>query len=477
MLQRERDVRGGTSADCYKEKVMSEEGLQLSATKRRSCQRRDFSLVLQRERDVRGTSADCYKEKVMSEEGLQLSATKRRSCQRRDFSLVLQRERDVRGTSADCYKEKVPQNTKQTTKGEQLGIKSAEAVWENRFSKVCFSKHMTSRVRQVEAIEEETSSDIILTVQAVNTSDAPKCSVLVEGTPIRVLVDSGSTYTILPESLYTSTFNKFKLQPSDIAPRGYGGSPITIQGYLHANIQDKKRSTPEKIYVSEKGTAILGWPTQKKLNIILNSTLSQPVLQTTANLVEEYPDVFEQNESTVKRFKHQIIWKETPVQHKVRNIPLSIRPALTKELQCLQDEGIIEPIEASEGVSPIVVAKKPGVCVDLHDVNNKIVVETHPMPNIHDARAFTSLDLRSAYHQIPLTEDSRSITAFITPDGLFRYTRVPFGLASAAALFQRLMHWIFKDVDGVCYFQDDILVYAPTREKHDEILRVVLQKL
>ena len=58
---------------------MSDERLQLTATKRRWCQRRDFSCLLQREGGVRGgTSAVCYKEKVMSEEGLQLTATKRR---------------------------------------------------------------------------------------------------------------------------------------------------------------------------------------------------------------------------------------------------------------------------------------------------------------------------------------------------------------------------------------------------------------
>ena len=144
------------------------------------------------------------------------------------------------------------------------------------------------------------------------------------------------------------------------------------------------------------------------------------------------------------------------MQHKVRKVPFAIRPALTQELR-LQDSGIIEPIEASEWVSPIVVAKKPKgdirVCVDLRDVNQKIVVETHPMPNIHemvstlkDAKVFSSLDLSSAYHQIPLTEESKDITAFITPDGLFRYTRVPFGLASAAALFQRLM--LAQDFQG-----------------------------
>ena len=64
-----------------------------------------------------------------------------------------------------------------------------------------------------------------------------------------------------------------------------------------------------------------------------------------------------------------------------------MQPALSEEIR-LQNCGIIEPIEASKWVSPIVVARKPNgkirMCVDLLDVNSKIVVETHPLPNINE---------------------------------------------------------------------------------------------
>ena len=87
------------------------------------------------------------------------------------------------------------------------------------------------------------------------------------------------------------------------------------------------------------------------------------------------------------------------------------------------------------------VARKPNgkirMCVDLRDVNSKIVVETHPLPNINEmlmtldeSDIYTTLDLSSAYHKINLTDESKDITAFIIPDGLYRYTIVPYGLAS-----------------------------------------------
>ena len=95
----------------------------------------------------------------------------------------------------------------------------------------------------------------------------------------------------------------------------------------------------------------------------------------------------------------------------MRNIPLAVRPAVAKELQRLQDQGYIELVEVSEWVSPIVVAHKHDgrvrLCVDLRDVNSKIIVERYPMPNIHEmlltlesAKVFTTIDLSSAYHQI-----------------------------------------------------------------------------
>ena len=115
----------------------------------------------------------------------------------------------------------------------------------------------------------------------------------------------------------------------------------------------------------------------------------------------------------------------------------------------------IKSIEASEWVSPIVFAHKPDgrvrLCVDLRDVNSKIIVEGYPMPNIHEmllmlesAKVFTTIDLSSAYHQIPLTDESKDITAFITTKGLFRFPWIPFGLASASSVFHHMMHKIFK---------------------------------
>ncbi|CAM1326512.1 Uncharacterised protein g9273 [Pycnogonum litorale] len=168
----------------------------------------------------------------------------------------------------------------------------------------------------------------------------------------------------------------------------------------------------------------------------LDSTRSPTVSQTdvpSSSILQEFEDVFKTDIITsAKHFKHNIRWKAhaTPVQYKVRNVPLAVRPALTTELQKLAKQGIIEPIHASEWVSPIVVVRKPDgeirVCVDLRDVNSKIVVAMHPLPNIHEmlatvknAKLFTTLDLSAAYHQIPLTEECKILLPSLRPTVCF----------------------------------------------------------
>ncbi|KAJ1177271.1 hypothetical protein NDU88_002532 [Pleurodeles waltl] len=142
-------------------------------------------------------------------------------------------------------------------------------------------------------------------------------------------------------------------------------------------------------------------------------------------------------------------------------------------------EEVIEPVEASEWISPVVITQKADgrlrFCVDLRSVNQNIVVDMIPLSNINELltlvknrKFFSKLDLRSAYHQIRLHEDSKPLTAFVTTEGTFQFKRLPFGLASAARIFQRAMARVLEGVDDVIYFQDDILVMGKTVTDHNE---------
>lgn len=86
------------------------------------------------------------------------------------------------------------------------------------------------------------------------------------------------------------------------------------------------------------------------------------------------------------------------------------------------------------------------MCVDLRGPNKAVIVDSYHLPHmegmmtlLQDATTFSTIDLESAYHQVPLHDDSRDLTAFITHKGLFRFKRVPYGLASAPSAFQKMM--------------------------------------
>ena len=118
------------------------------------------------------------------------------------------------------------------------------------------------------------------------------------------------------------------------------------------------------------------------------------------------------------------------------------------ELERLQEKGVIEPVRFSEWAAPVVpVMKGDGsirICGDYKvTVNQAASIEKYPLPRIDDLLAslsggkfFSKLDLAHAYLQIPLEETSKRYTTINTQKGLFQYTRLPFGIASAPAIFQ-----------------------------------------
>ncbi|XP_024893206.1 uncharacterized protein K02A2.6-like [Temnothorax curvispinosus] len=162
---------------------------------------------------------------------------------------------------------------------------------------------------------------------------------------------------------------------------------------------------------------------------------------------------------------------------------------LERKLQRLIKLGIIERVESSKWATPIVIVRKPNgeirLCADYSTgVNCLLVDNRHPLPNVESATAklngnafFSVLDLSDAFFQLEIAEDHREITTIITPFGLFRYTRVPFGLKTASAEFQEAMDNTLAGLDGVDAYLDDVIVRGSNRREHDLRFRKTLQRL
>ena len=99
------------------------------------------------------------------------------------------------------------------------------------------------------------------------------------------------------------------------------------------------------------------------------------------------------------------------------------------------------------------------------------------LPELHQAKYFSKIDLREGYHQLMLHPDSRDITTFATHEGIFRYKRLIFGINSAFEIFQKKIELVINECEGAKNISDDILVWGETLEEHNSRLHNVLQKL
>ena len=97
--------------------------------------------------------------------------------------------------------------------------------------------------------------------------------------------------------------------------------------------------------------------------------------------------------------------------------------------------------------------------------------------SLSGGKRFTKLDLSHAYQQIKLEEKSQQYVTISTHKGLFRYNRLPFGVASAPSIFQRTMDNLLQGIPGVCVYIDDILISGSNDEEHLEHLDKVLRRL
>ena len=93
------------------------------------------------------------------------------------------------------------------------------------------------------------------------------------------------------------------------------------------------------------------------------------------------------------------------------------------------------------------------------EILRSLLILFYPLPEPEDLFAtlvggpkFTKLDLRQAYQQMPLEESSKELVTINTHQGLYRFTRLPFGIASAPVIFQRAMDTILRGIRHIlCY--------------------------
>ena len=191
--------------------------------------------------------------------------------------------------------------------------------------------------------------------------------------------------------------------------------------------------------------------------------------------------------------KHRIeLTQHAPVKQRAyRQSPLK-QEVVRSQVRKYQERGLIQP-SSSEWSSPIVLVPKPHVtnqwrlCIDYRKLNALTKKDAYPMPLIEEclevckeADWFTILDIKDAYHHVEMDPDSIPLTAFVTPDGLFEWKRMPFGLATAPATFQRHVDQVLRAFIGktaVAFFDDTNVYTTGSFEQHLKDVEAVLVAL
>jgi hypothetical protein len=180
---------------------------------------------------------------------------------------------------------------------------------------------------------------------------------------------------------------------------------------------------------------------------------------------------------------------DLPKSSSARAIPFSLRQEVREQIQEMIRNGILE-VSHSPYVNPLTVVQREHkpvrICVDARRVNKQMVPDrTKTLPahellqRIHGAKYISSIDLNSAFLQIPLAESSRKWTAFHFEGQTLQFARTPFGFRNSLASFIRALQQVLgSDSTGyVLNYVDDILVYSKTYEEHLGHLDAVLGKL
>lgn len=178
-----------------------------------------------------------------------------------------------------------------------------------------------------------------------------------------------------------------------------------------------------------------------------------------------------------------------PIRQPLRRHPYAHLTEIDRQVNELLENGFIEPAASPWASNVVLVRKKDGsyrMCVDYRQLNSITYKDSYPLPHIdtclgsmNGAVWFSTLDLRSGYHYIPIKKCDKDKTAFITRRGCFRYKVMLFGLTCAPSVFQRLMDLVLCGLtyETCLVYLDDIIVFSHDFDSHVGRLREIFDRL
>ena len=387
---------------------------------------------------------------------------------------------------------------------------------DNHYAKVCKSEtnkqtskptysksHSHRRVHQIDDRYEYDSDDSYddgqpFVIGSLNSIDAITQkqeeiydTVVINGKSIQLKIDTGAQCNVLPLQTFKTIRRHERIKESRKSRLvDYGGNTIETLGTVTFQCQHNNNQESLTFHIIKlDAKPIIGLHDSRRLSMIkiCVDSVSEPITHNA--LLSEYAELFT-NELGTLPVQYKIKLKEnvSGVIKPPRRVPLAMEEKVKMKLDDMVATGVLAPVDRpTEWVSSMVAVRKRNkddirICIDPKDLNEAICREHYPartietiIKKINKSEYFTVIDASNAYWQIELEEESSYYTTFNTPHGRFRFTRMPFGICSAAEVFQKAMDHLFEGTP--CQIMaDDLLVWGETEEIHDRNLRAVLER-
>ena len=339
-----------------------------------------------------------------------------------------------------------------------------------------------------------------------------------KGLTTPALVDSGASISVISSTLARQLFTRegrpYLLTRADTTVTSATGHGMQLQGLLETKVSGVGVVSFHVTKDLSNHQCILGWDQLSRYGGELTEKRllwGSKCFQFTSNcnygiekLDEKHINV-DPIQGVLNKFKNvfgtpdqlleakvppmNIVTEGPPIHQRAYRTPLSKREALDKEIDKMLKLGIIRESSSPWGSPVLLVPKKDGelrFCVDYRRLNDVTEKNRYPLPYIQDvfdqlggSTVFSTLDLRSGYHQVGLTEEAIPKTAFVCHRGQFEYVRIPFGLSNAPGHFQAIMNKVLSKHIGtrVMVFLDDVVVYSKDPSQHAKDLELVLKDI
>jgi len=214
-------------------------------------------------------------------------------------------------------------------------------------------------------------------------------------------------------------------------------------------------------------------------------------------MLNKYPNLTSNTEKLSKpkhKFAHKITVSGDPITDRPRRFSPEKQKELDRVLERMVNEGILIKGNSQWLSHPHLVRKKNGdyrATVDFRRLNERIKPDNFPLPllrsfcdDMQGATMFSALDIKDAFYNIPITDDSQDYTAFVTHNDIYKFLRLPMGLKSSPTVFQKIFSQIMDNIRTrsgrkvkLFIYIDDILIPSKNRQEAIEDLQAVLQRL